>query len=52
MHSYINIKSIHLPLSQLVTADCTIQEGKLFSIGSNSVIVTRYRLDSKAIVRT
>ena len=52
MHSYINIKSIHLPLSQLVTADCTIQEGKWFSIGSNSVIVTRYRLDSKAIVRT
>jgi len=27
MQSYI--KSIHLPLSQLVTADCTIQEGKM-----------------------
>ena len=39
------IYCIHIPLSQLITADCTIQEGKWFSIGGNSVIVTRYRLD-------
>jgi hypothetical protein len=37
------IYCIHIPLSQLITADCTIQEGKW---GSRS-IVTRYRLDSQ-----
>jgi hypothetical protein len=34
---------IHIPLSRLITADCTIQEGKW----GNRVIVTRYRLDSQ-----
>ena len=34
---------MHIPLSQLITADCTIQEGKW----GNSAIVTRYRLDSQ-----
>ena len=37
------IYCIHIPLSQLITVDCTIQEGKW----GNSVIVTRYRLDSQ-----
>jgi hypothetical protein len=37
------IYSIHIPLSQLITADCTIQEGKW----GNIAIVTRYRLDSQ-----
>jgi hypothetical protein len=37
------IYCIHIPLSQLITADSTIQEGKW---GSRS-IVTRYRLDSQ-----
>ena len=36
-----------IPLSQLITADCTIQEGKWFNIGGNIAIVTRYRLDSQ-----
>ena len=34
---------LHTPLSQLITADCTIQEGKW----GNKSIVTRYRLDSQ-----
>ena len=37
------IYCIHIPLSQLITADCTIQEGKW----GNRSIVTRYRLDSQ-----
>ena len=45
MQSYINIKSIHLPLSQLVTAQ--FRREKWFNIVGNSAIVTRYRLDSQ-----
>ena len=41
------IYCIHIPLSQSITADCTIQEGKWFNLGGNSAIVTRYRLDSQ-----
>jgi hypothetical protein len=41
------IYCIHIPLSQLITADCTNQEGKWFNIGGNRSIVTRYRLDSQ-----
>ena len=41
------IYCIHIPLSQLITADCTIQEKKWFNIGGNRSIVTRYRLDSQ-----
>ena len=37
------IYCIHIPLSQLITADCIIQEGKW----GNSSIVTRYRLYSQ-----
>jgi hypothetical protein len=37
------IYCIHIPLSQLITADSTIQEGKW----GNRSIVTRYRLDSQ-----
>ena len=37
------IYCIHIPLSQLITADSTIQEGKW----GNRFIVTRYRLDSQ-----
>jgi hypothetical protein len=37
------IYCIHIPLSQLITADCTIQERKW----GNMSIVTRYRLNSQ-----
>ena len=41
------IYCIHIPLSQLITTDCTIEEGKWFNIEGNRSIVNRYRLDSQ-----
>ena len=41
------INYIHIPLSQLITADAQFRRDKWFNIGGNSIIVTRYRLDSQ-----
>ena len=41
------IYCIHIPLSQLITADCKFRREKWFNIRGNRSIVTRYRLDSQ-----